>query len=95
MHTEEALAAGETERRIFALPALRESPLFSEEEKAAFQLTEEITLIANHGVSDDAYGKALKFYGERVLAQIVMQIVMINSWNRIGVATHHRFGPLS
>lgn len=95
MYTDEALSLGETERRIFAASAWKESPLFSEEERAVLQLTEEITLISENGVSDEAYEKVLKFYGERVLAQIVMQIVMINSWNRIAVATHQVFGPLS
>lgn len=95
MHTEETLAAGETERRIFALSAWKESPLFSEEERAVLQLTEEITFIARLGVSDETYGKVLKFFGERVLAQIIMQIIMINSWNRLAVATHQVFEPLS
>jgi len=95
IYTEEALSMGETERRIFATSAWKESPLFSEEEKAVLQLTEEITSIKKNGVSDKTYEKVLKFYGERVLAQIVMQIVMINSWNRIAVATHQGFGPLA
>ncbi|HEY5369654.1 MAG TPA: carboxymuconolactone decarboxylase family protein [Hanamia sp.] len=95
MHSEEALVAGETGRRIFALSAWRESPLFSEEERSVLQLTEEITRIANNGVGDETYEKVLKFFGERILAQIIMQIVMINSWNRIAVATHQGFGSLS
>jgi AhpD family alkylhydroperoxidase len=91
MHSEEALALGETERRIFALSAWKESPLFSEEERAVLQLTEEITLISKDGVSDETYEKVLKFFGEKILAQIIMQIVMINSWNRIAVSTHEVF----
>lgn len=93
MHTEEALSLGETERRIFATAAWKESPLFSEEEKSVLQLTEEITLISKDGVSDDTYNKVLKIFGERVLAQIILQIVMINSWNRVAVSTHMIFDP--
>ncbi len=92
MHTQEALKIGETQRRIFALPAWKESPLFTEEERAVLQLTEEVTLIAGNGVSDETYSKVLGFYGENVLGQIIMQIIVINSWNRIAVSTHQVFG---
>ncbi|HUZ57698.1 MAG TPA: carboxymuconolactone decarboxylase family protein [Hanamia sp.] len=93
MHTEEALSLGETDRRIFSLSAWKESPLFTEEERAVLQMTEEITLISKNGVSDETYNAVLKFFGERVLAQIIMQIVMINSWNRVAVSTHMIFEP--
>ena len=95
MHTRESLALGETERRIFALSAWKESPLFSEEEKAVLQMTEEVTLISKDGLSDETYNKVSKFFGERVLAQILLQIVMINSWNRVAVSTHQVFEPVS
>ena len=92
MHTQEALKIGETQRRIFALSAWKESPLFTEEERAVLQLTEEVTFIAKDGVSNETYSKVLEFYGENVLAQIIMQIIVINSWNRIAVSTHQVFG---
>ena len=91
MHTQEALKIGENQRRIFALSAWKESPLFTEEEKAVLQLTEEVTLISKDGVSDETYNNVLKFFGENVLAQIIMQVVIINSWNRIAVATQQIF----
>ncbi len=91
MHTQEALKIGETQRRIFALSAWKESPLFTEEEKAVLQLTGEVTLISEDGVSDEAYEKVLKFYGENALAQIIMQVIIINSWNRIAVSTRQIF----
>ena len=91
MHTQEAMKIGETQRRIFALSAWKESPLFSEEERAVLQLTEEVTLISKDGVSDECYDKVLTFYGENVLAQIIMQIIIINSWNRIAVSTRQVF----
>ena len=93
MHTQDAIKIGETPRRIFALSAWKESPLFSEEERAVLQLTEEVTMISNHGVSDATYNTVLKFYSENQLAQILMQIVAINSWNRIAVSTNRVFEP--
>ncbi len=93
MHTQEALKIGEAQRRIFALSAWKESPLFTKEERAVLQLTEEVTLIAEQGLSDETYHEALKFYNENELAQIIMQIVIINSWNRIAISTHEIFEP--
>ena len=95
MHTQEALKLGETQRRIFALSAWKESPLFSEEERAVLQLTEEVTLISKQGLSDETYDKVLKFYDENELAQIIMQVVIINSWNRIAVSCNQIFEPAS
>lgn len=93
MHTQDAIKLGETPRRIFALSAWKESPLFSEEERSVLQLTEEVTMISNHGVSDATYNAVLKFYSENQFAQILMQIVIINSWNRIAVSTNQIFEP--
>lgn len=87
MHTEDAVKEGESTRRIFALSVWKESHLFTEEERAVLQLTEEVTRIAKHGVANETYANVIKFFGEKVLAQIIMQIVVINSWNRIAVAT--------
>lgn len=92
MHTQEALKIGETQRRIFALSAWKESPLFSDEERSVLQLTEEVTLISKDGVSDETYDNVLKYYGENVLAQIIMQVIIINSWNRIAVSTKQVLG---
>lgn len=95
MHTQEALAAGETPRRIFAISAWRESPLFSQEERVLLQLTDEVTFIWKKGLSDDTYHKALSIFGEKSLAQIIMIIVAINSWNRIAISTKMIFEPAS
>lgn len=91
MYTQEALKIGENQRRIFALSAWKESPLFSEEERAALQITEEVTLISDEGVRDETYTNALKFFGENGLAQIIMQVIIINSWNRIAVSARQIF----
>ena len=87
MHTLTARENGETEKRIYAIAAWRESPLFSEEERAVLQLTDEITRLGEEGVKDKTYDKVLAFFGEKKLAQIIMQIVTINGWNRIAVST--------
>ena len=93
MHTREAIAIGESERRIFALAVWKESPLFTEEERAVLRLTEEVTLISIDGVQNDTYNNVVKFFGENGIAQIIMQIVIINSWNRIAVSTKQIFEP--
>ena len=92
MHTTEARKAGESEQRIYALSAWRESPLFSEEERALLALTEEVTLISEGGVADETYAQALRHFDENVLAQTIMQIVAINAWNRIAISTHMIYG---
>jgi AhpD family alkylhydroperoxidase len=86
MHTKDARKAGETEQRIYALNAWRETPFFTEEEQAILALTEEITLIQNH-VSEKTYEAAAAVLEEKYLAQVIMAIIAINAWNRIGIAT--------
>jgi AhpD family alkylhydroperoxidase len=86
MHAKEARNNGETEQRIYLLNAWREADLFSDEEKALLALTEEVTLI-QHGVSDETYRQAARFFDENYLAQIIMAIVTINAWNRISVTS--------
>ncbi|MCY1481972.1 Carboxymuconolactone decarboxylase family protein [compost metagenome] len=87
MHTKEARKAGETEQRIYALTAWRDTPFFSEEERAILALTEEVTLISNH-VKDETYEQAAKVLEETYLAEVIMAIITINVWNRIGISTN-------
>lgn len=93
MHTIDAMKMGETPRRIFALSAWKESPLFTEQERVVLQLTEEVTLIGQNGVSDETYNNVLKFFSENELAQLIMQIIVINSWNRMAISTNQVFEP--
>lgn len=86
MHTRDARKAGETEQRIYALNAWRETTFFSEQERAILALTEEVTLISNH-VSDETYKLAAAVLEETYLAQVILAIITINAWNRIGIAT--------
>jgi len=87
MHTRDARKYGETEQRIYLLNAWRETVLYTEEERALLQLTEEITLIANGGVSNATYEKVAALFGEQRVAQIIMAVVTINAWNRIAIST--------
>lgn len=87
MHTKDARKAGETEQRIYALNAWRDTPFFTEEERAILALTEEVTLISNH-VKDETYEQAAKVLDEKYLAQVILAIITINAWNRIGITTN-------
>lgn len=85
-HTRDARKLGETEQRIYLISVWREAPnVFTEQEQLVLAMTEEITLIHQHGLSDDLYDKAVKNFGEEMTAQIMMVIITINAWNRIGV----------
>ncbi len=87
MHVSEALADGEDPRRLHAVVVWRETPFFSEKERAILALTEAMTHLPN-GVSDEVYFAAEKELGEQYLAAVIMAILTINAWNRIGVTTH-------
>ncbi|MFA4871095.1 MAG: carboxymuconolactone decarboxylase family protein [Pedobacter sp.] len=89
MHTIDARKQGETEQRIYLLNAWREvDGLYTDEERAVLALTEEMTLIANGGVSEETYRNAKSFFDDNLLAQIMVAIITINGWNRMCVATH-------
>lgn len=86
-HTRDARKLGETEQRIYLMSVWREAPnVFNEEEQLLLEMTEEITLIHQHGLRDDLYNKAITLFGEEKTAQIIMAIITINAWNRIGVS---------
>lgn len=89
MHTKDALKYGETPQRIFLLSAWRDAKeLFTEEEQIILQITEEVTLISQKGLSEEIYQKAKTFFNESQLADIIMAAVVINMWNRIAISTH-------
>ncbi len=87
MHTKDARAAGETEQRIYALPAWRETPFFTSRERAALALTESMTLMPETHVPEADFAQAAGAYGADELAALVSLIVTINAWNAIGVST--------
>jgi AhpD family alkylhydroperoxidase len=85
MHTREARADGETEQRLYLLPAWRESPLYSERERAALAWTEALTLLSETHAPDDVYEQAKKHFPDAELVNLTMLIVAINGWNRLAV----------
>jgi len=87
MHTKEALHAGETQTRLNLVAAWREATVFTEAERAALELAEQGTRIADAagGVPDDVWANAAKHYNEEELAALVINIAMINAFNRLNV----------
>ena len=85
MHSRELKEAGERDERIWAVGAWRESTLFTEAERAALALTEAATRIADRPdpVSDEVWAEAARHYDEPKLATLVLNIAMINFWNRV------------
>lgn len=87
MHTKDALKYGETTQRIVLLNAWREvNDLYTKEERIVLALTEAVTLIHQGGIPADLYKEASETFDENYLAQIIMAIVTINSWNRIAIS---------
>ena len=87
MHTQEAIKHGDNPRRIFAVSAWWESPLFDEKEQVVLKMTEEVTLVADKGLTTKTYDLAKTIFDDNEIAQIIMQIAIINTWNRIAVST--------
>jgi AhpD family alkylhydroperoxidase len=87
MHSKDARAIGETEQRIYALPAWRETPFFTVRERAALAFTETVTRLADTHVPDKAYQQVAAVFTADEVGALVSLIVTINAWNTIGVAT--------
>jgi len=94
MHTKDAAHAGETPVRLNLIAAWREAKVFTEAERAALELTEQGTRIADAagGVTDDAWANAAKHYDEDQLGALVCLIALINTYNRLNVITQHPAG---
>jgi len=86
MHTKDARAHGETEQRLYALSAWRETPFFSERERAALAWTEAVTLVADAPIEPEDYEDAREFFDEKSLVDLTLAIVAINGWNRLSIA---------
>lgn len=85
MHTADARKQGETERRLYLLDAWRESPLYSERERAALAWTEALTRLPETGAPDDVYRQLKAQFTDEEQVALTMLIVAINGWNRINV----------
>ncbi|MGW2641399.1 carboxymuconolactone decarboxylase family protein [Streptomyces sp. NPDC001348] len=87
MHTKDARAKGETEQRIYALNAWRETPFFNGRERAALALTEAVTLVHDGHVPDAVYAEAAAVFDENQIAALIWAATVINAYNRIAIAT--------
>jgi AhpD family alkylhydroperoxidase len=87
MHLREARKAGESEQRLDTVAGWRDAPFFTARERAAFALTEAMTLISARHVPDDVWEEAARQFDEEELGNLLMRITAINSWNRLMIAT--------
>jgi AhpD family alkylhydroperoxidase len=86
MHWKDLKAGGETEQRLYMLDAWRESPFYSERERAALAWAEAVTLVTEGHVPDEVFEEARKQFSEAELANLTLAVVAINSWNRLNIA---------
>ncbi|MGK5697830.1 carboxymuconolactone decarboxylase family protein [Streptomyces sp. URMC 128] len=93
MHSRDARGQGETEQRVYALNAWRETPFFTERERAALALTEAVTLVHDGHVPDAVYAEAAGVFDENQIAALIWSATVINAYNRIAIAT--RMAPKS
>jgi AhpD family alkylhydroperoxidase len=86
MHSKDARAMGESEQRLYALNAWRETPFYSARERAALEWTEAVTLIADTHVPDEAYEIVRKEFNEKEIVDLTHALAVINAWNRLAIA---------
>ena len=94
MHAQELKKEGESDERIFAVAAWRDTPFFTEPERAALAMTEELTRIADKSdpVSDAVWAEAARHFDEKALAALIVSIAQINVWNRLNAAVRMMAG---
>ena len=94
LHARGARKSGETDLRSFTVAGWRDAPYFTDEERAALALTEAVTRLSDRAdpVPDDVWQEAARHYDERALGAIVLQISLVNVWNRVNVATRQVAG---
>jgi AhpD family alkylhydroperoxidase len=86
MHTRDARARGESETRLYLLDAWRESPLYSDRERAALDWTEAVTLVSQTHAPDAVYDEVKRHFAEGELVKLTLLIATINAWNRIAIS---------
>lgn len=86
MHSKDARAEGETEQRLYALNAWRETPFFTDRERAALAWAEAVTLVSQDHVPDAVYEEARQRFSDEELVNLTLAIVTINGWNRLSIA---------
>lgn len=92
MHSKDARAAGETEQRLYCLPAWRETAFYNERERAALELTEHLTLVAEKRVPNELYERVKAQFSGKELVDLTFTIAGINAWNRLNVAFEPEVG---
>ncbi len=99
MHTKDARAEGEVEQRLYALSAWRETPFYSDRERAALAWTEAVTLVSRDHVPDDVYGETRRHFSEKEIVDLTLAVIAINCWNRLAISfrvvpgSYHRERP--
>jgi AhpD family alkylhydroperoxidase len=88
MHSSDAVKGGEEPRRLFALPVWRDTPFFTDRERAALELTEAATRLTEGPVTDEVFARAAEQFSEVELAELIWAITVINAWNRLGATAH-------
>src|SRR5579864_6986552 len=86
MHSKDARASGESEQRLYALDAWRETPFYSDREPAALEWTEAVTLVNATHVPDEVYESVRKHFNEKELMDLTLAVVAINGWNRLAIS---------
>ncbi|MGC1482418.1 MAG: carboxymuconolactone decarboxylase family protein [Candidatus Acidiferrum sp.] len=86
MHSKDARALGETEQRLYELDAWRETPFYTDRERAALAWTEAITLVSQTHVPDSVYEEVRKHFGEKEIVDLTLVVTTINAWNRLAIA---------
>ena len=86
MHSRDARARGESEERLYLLDAWRESPLYTDRERAALAWTEAVTLVSQTRVPDEVYEEARRHFSEEELVKLTVAVGAINAWNRIAIS---------
>src|SRR5690554_5396457 len=92
MHSKDARLAGETEQRLYGLSAWKETPFYSEKERAALAWTEALTLISEKEISDSLYNNVKEHFDDQETIALTMAIVAINSWNRLAIGFRNVVG---
>lgn len=86
MHWKDARAAGETEQRLYGLDAWRESPYYTDKERAALEWTDAVTLVSETHVPDEVYARVRSQYSEKEIVDLTLAVGMINLWNRVAIS---------
>jgi AhpD family alkylhydroperoxidase len=88
MHSQELLTSGDNQRKVFAVAVWWETPFFTERERAALELTEAMTRLADHPISDETYDRVKAHFSDQAMSDLIWIIAVINTWNRLGAVAH-------